>query len=308
MTKDEKTFYSTDQVQALLTAYRDLFPVITPELRAYWDLDRIRPWCSLPSDFHRANFSNYESLTKRALEIERTIFDPVKRGEALQQASVDAGVGLCIGLNPYADAALHQTYEANRHKGRITVMVMHDWYPIVPLPRGKKFHPVDAPLRRQGGILEVGKYERKGAFPLAVREGRELMLFLNFKPDYRPPGNYSSGHFAKSYDRLEEGFMATLESLCDRFPCVNLISYGVPSWEALSGRVPEMSAPLGILAHAKSNEWMGKVMDLPVGRSVVRYLPLAHPDRRINFCPEHSRHAHLGFEAMGLDGASLRAW
>lgn len=301
-----RSIYTRNEAEELQAAYQYIFPELTPGIREYWDLDRKRAWCSLPSDFHRARFDDYEKVTHRVLEIERTITDEVQKGQALHQVTLDLGVGLSIGPGPWSDISLHETFARNVRKNRATVLVMSDCYPIVP-KRSKKPHPVEAPLLRYVGISSYRKYKDHGGVPKAVVDMSELVIFLNYVPDFRPPLAPTTGPFKAPYSRNRDGFMEVLNAIARRFPEINLITYGVPSWKALRIDVLDLPNPLGILAHAKSDRGRGKLLELPIGQAQIRYLPLAHPSDTRNFNQEHAEHAHLGFKAMGLGGASCRA-
>lgn len=298
-----RSLLTRNDVDLLLHAYRSLFPEVTPTIRDYWDLDRKRAWCSLPSDFHRARFEDYEEATRKALEIEQTMHDGVQRGKALQQISVDLGVGLSIGPGPWSDLCLLETYQQNRDKARATVLVMSDCYPIVPI----KPHPVTAPLLRYGGLFEHKPYQRNGGIPKSVMAKDAVTIFLNFIPDFRPPMSPSTGSgFKAPYAKNKEGFMAVLRAIATRFDDVCLVSYGRPTWMALRSDVLELPVRLGLMAHGRSERGRGRPLQLPVGNRLVPYLPLAHPCDTRNFDAAHAEHAHLGFLALGLDGASER--
>jgi hypothetical protein len=301
-----RSLFSRSQVEVLQAAYRDIFPELTPAMREYWDLDRKRAWCSLPSDFHRASFEHYEEATRRALEIERTVTDGLLKGHALHQITLDLGVGLSIGPGPWSDICLHETYERNIHKRRATVLVMSDCYPIAP-SRSKNAHPVEAPLRYDRGIWGVEKYKRNGGMPKAIELKDELLVFLNYIPDYRPPLEPTTCSFKTPYGHNKSGFMAVLHALLVRFDDVKLITYGRKSWEDLRIDVVDLPEPLSITGHAKSAHGRGKLLTLPIGQHRVPYLPLAHPTDARNFTTEHAEHAHLGFLALGLGGASCRS-
>lgn len=305
MTNYKREFYTRDQVKMITDAYQHIFGPIGSELREYWDLDRKRPWGCLTTDFHNATFEQYEEASGRAEEIEATVIDPRERGEALRQVTKDVGVGLSLGVCPWTDHGLFQTYENNKRSGRLTIILGHDWYPIVPKQAaGKKPHPVDVPLTRcikgwedMAGLLVSKKYARVGAVPAKMTEGKELLLFLNFKPDFRPPNTDVTGRF-DPYPRCVEGFNALVEAVSRNFE-VYVISWGAPVWEALRDRVCGMQERLGVLGNAKKNN--GVLLDLKCGQRNVPYLPMAHPCYPKNF---NRAHAHQGFIKMGLGGSS----
>lgn len=294
-----KGFYTPDEFKLIGEAYRHLFGAIGPELRAYWDLDRKRPWGCLTTDFERATYGQHEEATRRALEIERTVFDPLLRGRALRDVTRQTGVGLSLGICPWTDHGLLQTYARNQHKRRLTIILGHDWYPIVP-EREHKMHPVDAPLRRSGGLHDLKAYINRGAVPAAIMDKSELLLFLNFHPDFRPPNTPVEGPF-NPYDRSAEGFGAVLQAVTREFK-VQVISWSGPVWNALSKRFINQRKPDGVCVRVRNAANFGRPLELHIGRVAIPYLPLAHPCKQYNFCSHHAAHAHEGFLKMGLGG------
>lgn len=179
--------------------------------------------------------------------------------------------------------------------------------------RAKRAHPVEAPLLRYVGLSGNRKYQAHGGVPKAVVDRSELAIFLNFVPDFRPPLAPTTGPFKAPYSRNKEGFMAVLQAIARRFAEVNLVTYGVPSWRALRTEVRGLPQPLALLAHARSKQGRGRLLELSMrltngGQAQIKYLPLAHPSDKRNFNAEHAEHAHIGFIAMGLGGASCRAY
>jgi len=295
----ERVFYTRDEVKQITDAYQQIFGPIGTELRDYWDLNRKRDWGCLTTDFHNASFDQYEEASARAIEIETTVSDPVQRGLALRDITRKTGVGLSLGVCPWTDHGLFQTYGQNRHQQRLTVILGHDWYPIVPR-RAKKPYPVDVPLSRDAGLRGLTKYINVGAVPAAIMDKSEVLLFLNFKPDFRPPNEPVKGPF-EPYDRCSEGFNALVEAASREFK-VQVISWGANVWQLLSKQVTDLRKPLGVCVHARTNEGFGRPLELHCGQHTVPYLPLAHPCDRRNFNEHHAAHAHEGFLKMGLWG------
>jgi hypothetical protein len=295
----DRGFYTHDDVKLIQDAYRHVFGDVGPELRRYWDLDRKREWACLTSDFHHATFDQYEAASRLALEVEAAVHDPEQRGIALRDVTRKTGVGLSIGVCPWTDHGLFQTYRQNSDKGRLTIVLGHDWYPIVP-QRASRPHPLDAPLWRYAGLRGLTKYIRAGAVPVAIMENTEMLLFLNFKPDFRPPNVPVKGRF-NPYDRCTEGFSSLVEAVSRQFK-VQVISWGADVWNLLAKRVVGMCRPLGVCVHAYTEEGFGRPLELDCGAVTVPYLPLAHPCDRRNFNDHHAAHAHEGFLAMGLGG------
>lgn len=306
-----RELYTRDQVKMITDAYQHVFGPIGAELREYWNLDRNeekRPWGCLTTDFHKATFEQYDEASRLAEEVEAKISDPIDRGCALREVTRKTGVGLSLGLCPWTDHGLFQTYEQNKRNGRLTIILGHDWYPIVPKrdnkKRDEKQHPVDVPLSRRikecegfEGLLVSKKYVRIKAVPAKIMEGKELLLFLNFKPDFRPPDTAVTGRF-DPYPRCAEGFNALIEAVSRNFK-VQVISWGGPVWEVLRNQVCDMQERLSVLKNAEKNK--GVILDLRCGQQHVPYLPLAHPCYASNFArPQHAEHASKGFLNMGL--------
>lgn len=254
-----KGFYTPDEFKLIGDAYRHIFGAIGPNLRAYWDLDRKRPWGCLTTDFERATFGQHEEATRRALEIEQTVFDPLLRGRALRDVTRQTGVGLSLGVCPWTDHGLLQTYARNQHKRRLTIILGHDWYPIVP-EREHKMHPVDAPLRRSGGLHDLKAYINRGAVPAAIMDKSELLLFLNFHPDFRPPNTPVEGPF-NPYGRSAEGFGAVIQAITREFK-VQVISWSGPVWEALSERFMNRRKPEGVCIRVRNPANFGRPLEL----------------------------------------------
>jgi len=297
---ESEPLYTRDQVKLITEAYQHIFGTISPELRAYWDLDRKRAWGCLTSDFYRATYEQHQEASRRAIEIEKTILEPVQRGEALREVTRQTGVGLSLGVCPWTDHGLFQSYAKNKDKRRLTIILGHDWYPIVP-PRALKPHPVDVPLRPGMGLRGLKKYISVGAVPAAIIDNDELLLFLNFKPDFRPPNTPVKGPF-EPYDRCAEGFVALLNAVSREFK-VQVISWGADVWSMLAQRVMRRSNPPGVCIRVRDSANFGRPLELQVGRTTVPYLPLAHPCDPRNFDAHHAAHAHEGFLRMGLGGS-----
>jgi hypothetical protein len=299
MESNQRIFYTSDQVKLITDAYRHVFGPIGGDLREYWDLDRKREWGCLTSDFQVATFDQYAEASKLAIQVEATVFDPVQRGHALREVTRQTKVGLSLGPCPWTDHGLFQTYEQNKRKGRLTIILGHDWYPIVPA-RAKTPHPVDVPLSRYAGLRGLTKYINVGAVPASIMDKSEMLIFLNFKPDFRPPNSPTVGPF-EPYARCSEGFNALVDAVSRNFK-VQIISWGANVWELLRKQVAGLQKPLGICVHARSPEGFGRPLELICGHRTIPYLPLAHPCDRRNFNEQHAAHAKEGFLKMGLGG------
>ena len=298
MSVHDRQFYARAQAELIADAYRDLFGPIGEPLRAYWDLDRQRDWGCLTSDFGVAVYEQYEEASRRALEVERTVAEPIARGVALRDVTRKTGVGLSLGICPWTDHGLFQTYARNRQSRQLTIILGHDWYPIVP-QRSTRPHPVDVPLWRNDGLHDCSRYLAAGAVPPVVARRDELLLFLNLKPDYRPPNSRSTGKF-EPYDRCVEGFSALLEGLATRYR-VKVVSWGGPVWHLLATQMLGMRRPPGVCVRSRDSAAHGQLLELHCGQTSIPYLPLAHPCDTRNFNAQHAVYARTGFAKMGLN-------
>lgn len=300
--------YSTAEVGRIRTAYREIFPTITDGLVRYWDIgaSRERPWSFLTTNFHEADYDRMLALHADVEALQTRHFSKLegKAGGELQQLCDDTGkalrqlalekhrCGMSIGICPWTDHGLLQTYASE--KKRVTVIVGHDWYPVVP----PKQHPFDSPLRVSGlHALEEKKVQLyvEGA-PRAIFDGSSVYLFVNLIPDYRPPGALVTGAWSKG-GRWLEGFTALIEALSKRFNSIQMISWGVPAWTALRKHVLASESRLGIMQYAKAAQ--GEAVYFEAGDLRVRYLPLAHPSFGSNFRSEHhQQHVVSGYKAL----------
>lgn len=294
-----KTQYSKCDVERILSAYREMFPSIGPELRRYWDLDRKQEWSLLTTDFHAVDYDTLVELSVRTEKINREFAGARAKAHALADAARNLGSGFSIGVSPWTDHGLFSTYEPAKDK--ITVVVAHDWYPIVPM----KEHPRDMPLFAQGLATMTGavgaKYHKAVPPQLLSDGGDRVLLFLNLYPHYREPEDGLTGKLAVDYGECFRGLLDVLECVCTRFNDVQLISWGTHTWEQVRKLVE------GKDKTNLSDNWLtggeSAVHTIRVGGRPVRYLPLAHPSHPGNFCTKgpigHLAHVQRGFAALG---------
>lgn len=131
-------------------------------------------------------------------------------------------------------------------------------------------------------------------------DNSELLLFLNFKPDFRPPNSPVKGEF-NPYDRCTEGFQALIQAITREFK-VQVISWTSPVWEALSERFMNQRKLAGVCVRVRNPANFGRPLELYIRRTLIPYLPLAHPCETRNFTHHHAAHAHEGYLQMGLGG------
>lgn len=289
-------FYTPSQVDDVLQAYHRLFPRMTPALRAYWDHARERPWSCITTDFKSASYEQFEQLHRSAVDIDARGLTAPEEGAALAAAAREAGVGYSLGICPWTDNGLLETYSTD--KTCLVIIVAHDWYPIVPV----KEHPVGTPLLVEG-LHYTPKYWKGG--PQDVFSPSSVLLFLNLYPDYRHPGDTRTGRIATDYSLWLQGFMEAVDMAASTYDEVALISWGAPVWETLRSRVDVAHQHRGIMLQAEEASGTRLVFQTP-GRAIP-YLPLAHPSYARNFNqPHHLAHVRAGFANLGLGGPGRR--
>lgn len=293
MVNDSDT-YSADQVAWIQHAYQAIFPVITPALADYWGLCRERPWSCLTSNFHASSYEQLHALDREVKEIDKQTMDFASKGEALRAASRLHGVGFSIGVCPWTDHLLGETY--SDHKDCATILLGHDWYPIVvhdPRPSG-------SPLGSRDALRHVERYWP--AAPQAVFDGDTVGFFFNLYPDYRPPGDPKCGNlknYGYSYAECLIGLDATVAAMAKRFRRIQLISWGANVWDALQTRVLGLAHKMLLSDCVQAAP--GKVLSIDLGGHTLSYLPIFHPGHWGNFGrPFHLRHVKAGFAALGL--------
>lgn len=286
--------YDRVVVDCIQLAYRSLFPTLTPALREYWGLDRRREWAVLTSDFHAATFDQYADLHARTAVIDGKLLDVKQKGASLRDAALSAGVGFSIGVCPWTDHLLYETWSAD--KDSVTILLGHDWYPIV----------VDG-TERSGSPLqgEVALRYTEGywpAVPQAVFDGKTIGLFLNLYPDFRPPGDKKCGSlvgYEYSYDACLTGLDAIIDIVCSQYKEVQIISWGSNVWRVLSGRVSGIGKKISLTSHIANQS--GSVLSFTSGRHSLPFLPIVHPGLWGNFGrTSHLVHVNKGFQALGL--------
>lgn len=288
-----EALYERSEVEQVLAAYRSIFPSIGESLSKYWGLSRDRAWSYVTTDFHHATYEQLKLLHDRIQAIDAMGLPPDEKGAALRDASIGCGVGFSMGVCPWTDNLLLKTY--SHEKDNLTILLGHDWYPIVVETRNRS----DSPLRNGDALHYTPKY--KPAAPQAIFDGSTVGLFLNLYPDYRPPGDGKCGalhNYGISYEECLVGLDAVIEAVSARFRTVRIISWGANVWTALRARVRNVP-PLALMAHAKGMP--GEILAFESLGKEIQYLPIAHPSHPGNFYRDaHLTHVRQGFEAMGL--------
>ncbi|WP_434718107.1 hypothetical protein P5W98_00085 [Paraburkholderia sp. A1BS-2L] len=286
--------YIADEVAKIQHAYQAIFPVITPALADYWGLHRQRPWSYVTSNFHASSYEQLYALDQAVREIDNQTLDIASKGQALRAASQMHGVGYSIGLCPWTDHLLAETY--SEQQDCATILLGHDWYPIVvhdPRPSG-------SPLGSHDALRYVERYWP--AAPQAVFDGETVGFFFNLYPDYRPPGDPKCGNLKKygySYAQCLIGLDAMIAAMASRFRHIQLISWGANVWDVLQTRVHELSNVMGLSDFIQTAP--GKILSIDLGGRTLSYLPIFHPAFWGNFGrPFHLRHVKAGFANLGL--------
>ena len=163
---NENDIYNASQVARIQLAYCGLFPEVTAGLSDYWGLSRQRPWSCVTSNFHTSTYEQYLALHSKVQYIDDQPLGTREKGEALREASRQLGVGYSIGLCPWTDHLLGEAYSDD--KDRATVLLGHDWYPIVnpekprsgsPLQTGDALHFIER-KRLPGDHLELARIDQ----------------------------------------------------------------------------------------------------------------------------------------------------
>ena len=281
------TLYSPDEVQQVLTAYKDLFPQTGGSLNQYWDFDRQRPWSCLTTNFHCATYENFSALHARWTELKHVEQDIYKQGVALRTASVESGAGYSLGICPWTDDLLLRTHRTDANA--ITIIIGHDWYPIVK----KNGLLSDSPLLRVS-LFDVPRYVK--AMPKGTLDGSNVVLFLNLYPDYRPPGTDILGRLDR-YDEWLAGLDAVVRAARARYGKVAIMSWGKHVWETLRTRLEPAFRKTSLMHFAKVHS--GKILSLPCGGGEIPFLPIAHPSFAGNFSTvHHKEHMRIGFDGL----------
>ena len=305
----QRRIYGAVEVDRIRTAYREIFPKLTDDLPTYWDLggSRKRDWSFLTTNFHEVGYERMLALhadvdalqSQYVSDRKTTSHDDLeglckKTAIALRDLTKKHQSGLSIGVCPWTDHGLLQTYSPE--KQRVTLVVGHDWYPVIPL----KLHPLDSPLCVSGlHALEEKQTMRyvEGA-PRSIYDGSSVYLFVNLVPDYRPPGADLVGKWTE-YGQWRPGFIALVRALAERFDSVQMISWGSQVWSVLRKHVTSSSG-VGLMQYAKSDS-SGKPAVFEAEGVKVPYLPLAHPSFGTNYRnKDHWKHVVDGYMALGV--------
>lgn len=313
--KPKRDYYDESQVRQIQAGYKRLFPVLTPELREYWNFEHSprtgkvhRPhypaekklWPYLTTNFHDGTYAQLLALSDAASDIDRRNLTHRERGERLAAACDATRTGLSIGISPWTDHALFASRAWEPQRDRLVVVLGHDWYPIATHNDAyvDGCHPCDVPLARYQALDDPnlpGGY--RIAIPDAVRapDERTVVLFMNLVPDLRPPG-YSKEGALWGYADWVKGLDAVLDSVLQVFKPdhVAMLAWGAETWRAI---LPKLSGGHGFGIKKWQSHAPGEVLKYGAQRGEVRVLPSAHPSYAVNL---HKQHLREGFANLGF--------
>lgn len=277
--------YLEPQFEKIVDAYKCIFSNITPGFERYLDFARSRQWSFLTTDFRRVTYSRSLELHQRSEAIHSSVDSATAKASALSDASRELETGFSIGICPWTDNLLLESFDAN--KDELTLVVGHDWYPV-----GAGMLS-ESGLRVQG-LHHTPKYQHWCPAGFFDPGHPSVTVFLNLYPDYRGPLASKTGKVPKgglTYAQCVVGFQELLASLNKQYKRVQILSWGAYAWTEFAPYVSDLGVLKSLKAQMAAS--VGKPLKL-FGRD---YLPMAHP----SFASNHNR-AYLseGFRAMGL--------
>jgi hypothetical protein len=314
--KPKRDYYDQSQFEQIQAAYKRLFPILTPELREYWNFEHAprmgkvhRPhytaakklWPYLTTNFHDSTYAQLLAVSDAASDIDRRTLTHRERGELLAAACDAARAGLSIGISPWTDHALFASRAWESKRDRLVLVLGHDWYPIAT--HNDEYvdgcHPCDVPLARYQALDDPnlrGGY--RIAIPDAVRtpDRRTAVLFMNLVPDLRAPGYPKEGKLW-GYADWVKGLDAVLDSVLQTFKPddVAVLTWGAETWRAI---LPRLSAGHGFGIKGWQSHAPGQVLRYRAARGEVRVLPSAHPSYAVNL---HKQHLQEGFANLSFE-------
>ncbi|MEA5115673.1 MAG: hypothetical protein VB050_16775 [Geobacteraceae bacterium] len=280
--KGEQETYNDYQINNILTAYNKIFPKIEM-LNDYFDLDmkpkQDREWSCLTTDFNRINVETINQFESEISKLEKYAnIDAVTLGEKYRDlakkfsAQMNYKVGFSLGISTWTDYLLERTFD--NKKKNILIILGHDWYPIIsssPKKRKddlKEKHPIFC-----NSIKSQKKYNR--AIPQTLFE-KNICLFMNLCPDFRPPGNNAKGTFLskKQYNVFADGFDNLCGAIDNKYEIVGIISWGNAVWQALQNKAGAKDlGNIGIMKTVKDHQGQ----PFKFGQTCLPYYPFAHP-------------------------------
>lgn len=281
--------YTVTEAEAILSAYRALFPRVNGALAEYWDRGGLREWSCLTTDFHALTPRAIARFDEAVRAIAREPGACEEAGERLRMLARVHGVGFSLGISPWTDDLLLRTFNARTRK--VLIILGHDWYPIATTDLSYRATP---PLER-ASIFDEPAYGE--AVPKILwADGETAVLFLNLYPDFRAPGANVMGSLG-DYAPWLCGFEALCATLAETFEIKAIVSWGSNVWEALNRTLDREWRHLGVMAAVTRQAERGCAHELPLGKGKVAYFAFAHP----SFAPNFRRATHLGAYRAALD-------
>lgn len=270
--------YAAHEVEAVLSAYRALFPSLDGALGRYLDVARERDWSCLTTNFHAVSTTDIQRFDDAVRKLDHGA-TPEEIGNQLRHLARQHGVGYSLGISPWTDDLLLRSF-ASKTK-RVVIVLGHDWYPIIT--KDMTTYRATPPLERFS-VYDERPYGE--AIPTSLYQGGETaVFFLNLYPDFRAPGMDVMGSLG-NYQPWVEGFAAACAAIRKNFEISAVISWGDPVWQALNRHVDGQWRNLGIIKAVGQHE--GKALKLRLGDQTLAYYPFAHP----SFPPNFKRSTH----------------
>lgn len=259
--------YADNEVETILRAYRRLVPAIDAPLRQYWDFGHDRDWSCLVSDFHTVGAAQLEGFHRALDQPPNSWSSTTEQGDWLRSTSREHGVGFSLGISPWTDDLILRSFkDATRE---VVLIVGHDWYPIV-----NPAYTPRSPLVRFS-LLDEAIYARAVPVARATEAGIGL-LFVNLYPDFRPPGDETTGKMSIKYGPYVDGLMALCSAVACNFRLRGVVSWGGPVWEALQMRL-DRDQRTGLWQAVTRVRSRGAALSLPTPDGEVPYYPFLHP-------------------------------
>lgn len=273
--------YTEEETQHILAAYNQLFDEPTAELLKFMDLSRKRAWSCLTSDFRTLTFEKVREFDRQINDLSLSSKSTREIGECLVDLSRSAGVGYSMGLCPWTDYLLLNTFKKTSKE--ILIVVGHNWYPIVTK---NKCYVADSPLNQDNPTCD---WMYAKALPTQLFNDPDLaILFVNLNPDFLPPGDNKTGDTDTA--QFIPGFAGLCKSVSKVFRIKAVFSWGSPVWQSLlkclkSGRAFPISTNVGVAVSERN-------LALSFDELEMKYYPFLHPSSPSFHGKEHSQRYH----------------
>lgn len=239
------------------------------------DLSRTRDWSYLTSDFRTLTFEKIQDFDRQIDALNLSSKSVAEIGNSLASLSRSAKVGYSMGLCPWTDAMLLETFSSKTR--RLLIIMGQDWYPIVKCDfdlNTSKGYAAKSPLVRQSP-----RDEYPFAFPQTLTTPPDrAIVFMNLYPDFRPPGMDCTGNIGA--DKFVAAFKACCREFSRNYTIDAVMTWGDPVWQALRKEVAISAGkpPEGIMTSALSGPF-----NLVFEGLSIPYHPFSHPSYPCNF-------------------------